>query len=107
TGAVGRGVVVAEDVQLRAAERRVDGARDQVDLRMMILAELSVRIRAGGVEVSKGRPAQSAGALEVRQRALHGELALAVRIDGLLWMGLGDGGLDRLAVGRARRGEHE
>jgi hypothetical protein len=42
------------------------------------------------------------GALEVRQRALDGQLGFAVAVDRILRMGFADRRLDRLAVGRAR-----
>jgi len=40
-GAVGRRVVVAEDRQVRSAVSGVDRPRNQVDLRIVILAELA------------------------------------------------------------------
>src|SRR4029079_10753441 len=79
TGTVRRVVVRAVDRKGRAAEGRVDRPRNDVDLGVVILAEVAVRIGARSVEVAQRRPFQSVGYLEVRQRTLDGELRLAVR----------------------------
>ncbi len=53
-GAVGRGVVGAEELRGRApAVRRLDGQRDEVGLRVVVLADRPVRRGAGGVEVAE------------------------------------------------------
>ncbi len=78
-----------------------------MDLRRVILADLAVGIGAGRVEVAQRDRMDAVRALEVRQRALDGELRLAVAVDRLLRMRFRDRRLDRLAVGRARRREHE
>ncbi len=87
--------------------RRRDRARNQVDLGVVILAELAVGIRAGRVEITQRHREQSVCALEVRQRTLDRELGLAVAVDRLLRMGFGNRRFDRLAVGRAGGREDE
>ena len=79
----------------RSAERdpvhcRLDRARDEVDLRRMVFAELAVGIGASRIEVAERRPPDPVGALEMRKRPLHGQLRLAV-------------GVDRLSAGAFRR----
>ena len=46
-GAVRRRIVVAEHLQTGAAGRRLDRARNQVNLRRVVLADLAVRVGAG------------------------------------------------------------
>src|SRR5688572_1361912 len=75
-GAVRGGIVLAEDVERGAAGRRLEGARDDVNLRRVILAEPPVRVRAGRVEVAQGDELHPVGALVVRQRLLDGQLRL-------------------------------
>ena len=66
--AVGRRVVVAEDLQRVTPHRRIHRPRDHVDLRGVVLAEPPVGIRTRGVEVAGARrpaghtPARSAAA---------------------------------------------
>jgi hypothetical protein len=104
---VRRGIVVAEHLQRVPAGRRVDGARNQMDLRGMILADVAVGIRAGGVEVAQRHGTNIVGPLEMRKRPLHCQLRVAVAVDGPLRMGFHDRRFDRLAVGGAGRREHE
>ena len=47
----------------------------------VVLAELTLGIGAGGVEISQPDGADAARALEVRQRVLDGQLRLAMRVD--------------------------
>ena len=51
--AVRRRVVVAEDLEGAPPQRRVDRARDHVDLRRVILAQLAVRVGARGIEIAQ------------------------------------------------------
>ena len=82
-GAVRRRIVGAEHLQRRpAAERGVDRQRDQVRLRLVILAEPAGGIGAGGIEVAQHAAAQPVDAPRPMQRALQHALALAVRDPG-------------------------
>src|SRR5262245_47792433 len=81
TGAVRRRVIVAEHLEFGAACRRRDGTRDEMDLWSMILADLSARIRARGVEVTEHNRAQAVRTLEMPKRALHGQLGLSIAVD--------------------------
>ena len=105
--AVRRRVVVAEHLQALAAGRGVDRARDDVNLRRVILAELAVGIGAGGVEIAKRDRADAVRALEVRKRALDRRAWTRRSVDRPLRMRLGDRRLRRLAVRRARRRKDE
>jgi len=100
--AIGGGVVRAEDVHVGPQpERRLDGERDQVRFGVVILADLTVRIGAGGVEIAQCGPLQPVSFLVPAQHPLHEELRFAIRIDGRLRMILGDGDTHRLAVSGA------
>ena len=83
-GAVGRRIVVAKHRERRPAAHRRYGAGNQVFLRVVVLANQTVGVGAGRVEIPQGRPLEAIRALEVRQRALNGQLGFAVRVDGLL-----------------------
>ena len=56
-------------------------ARNEVDLRVVVLAERAVRIGAGGVEIAQPDRADAVGPLEMRQRPLDRQLGLAVGVD--------------------------
>ena len=101
--AVRRRVVVAEDLQAAAAGGRLDGPWDEVDLRRMILADLTLGVGAGRVEIPQRDVADVVRAAEMRQRVFDRQLRLAVAVDRLLRMRLDNRRLDRLAVCRARR----
>src|SRR3989442_908613 len=105
--AVGRRVIVAEHLQSRPAARRVDGARNHVDFRRVVLPDLALRIGAGRVEIPQRNRVDAVRALEVRQRALHRQLGFPVAVDRRLRMRFRDRRLDRLAVCGAGRREHE
>ena len=62
-------------------------------LGLVVLADLSVRIGAGGIEVAQSRPAEAARDAEPVQRALHADLRLAVGVDRPQRQGLPDGDL--------------
>ena len=106
-GAVRRRIVVAEHLEPGAADRGLNGARNEMNLRRVILPDFAVRIGARRVEVAQRDRPQSVGALEMDERALDHELGFAVAVDRLLRVGLGDRRLDRLAVGRTRGREDE
>ncbi len=105
--AVRRRIVVAEHPQPVAPARCVDRPGNDVNLRRVVFAELTVRIRAGGVEISQRDGVNAVRLLVVRQRPLDGQLRFAIAVDRPLRMRLGDRRLDRLAVRRARRREHQ
>ena len=52
-GAIRRGIVLSEHLELGAPARRLDRARDQVDLRVVVLTHLPVRVCTGRVEVAQ------------------------------------------------------
>src|SRR5207237_4607707 len=106
-GAVGRRVILAEDLERRATARRLERARDHVDFRRMILAELAIRIGAGGIEVAEPDRADAVRPLEMRQRVFYGELRLATGVDRRRRMRLTNRRLYGLAVDGARRREAE
>ena len=91
----------------RPSASGLDRARDHVNLRSVILAELAVGIRTGGVEVAQPDRPDAVRPLEVRQRMLDRELGLSVRVHRRGRMGFADRRLHRLAVHGAGRGEHE
>src|SRR5205814_10299219 len=77
-GAVGGGVVGAEDVQVRPlADGGLDHQRDQVRLGPVVLANVAGGAGARGVEVAQGRVAPPVGAGEVGQGVLDRELGVA------------------------------
>ena len=67
-GAIRRVVVVAEDLQVGSmATHHVEHQRDQVGFRVVLFAEISVRISAGGVEVAEDHARQPIGGSEISQ----------------------------------------
>ena len=105
--AVRRRVVVAEHVKGAAPHGRIDRARNHVELRIVILAELPFRVGARGVEVPERDRAKAVRALVVWQRVLDGELGLAIGVDRALGQVLVDGRRFRKAENRAGRGKDE
>src|SRR5204862_7039842 len=106
-GTVGGRIVRAKGLERRTAAGRVEGARNDVNLRRMILAKLAVRIRAGGVEIAQSDRPDAVRALEVRQRVLDSQFRLAVRIDRSSRIGFADRRFERLSVNGAGRGKNE
>ena len=107
-GAVRRVVVGAKHRQFgAAAEHGVDGQRDQVGFRRVVLAQAALGVGAGGVEVAQAGGAHAVDAFGPAQRALHHPFAFAIGGAGV------DRGflVDRHAVWRAEQGgsggEHE
>ena len=81
-GAVGRGVVGAEDVdRLALAERDLQDERDEVRFGVVVFADRAVGGGAGGVEVAEGGVAEAVGVRVVGQRVLDDQLGEAVGID--------------------------
>ena len=106
-GAIRRRIVLPEHVERRPALRRLERPGNDMDLGGMIFAQLAVRVGPGRVEIPQTDRPDAIGPLEVRERVLNRQLRLAVGVDRVVGVGLADGCLDRLAVGRTRRGKHE
>ena len=106
-GAVGGRIVLPEYPERRPARGGIDGQRNQMKFRVVILADGAVGMRPGRVEVPQRHPPQPKRAFEVRQRPFDGELGLAIRIDRPLIERLDDGNGDGFAVHRACGREHE
>ena len=107
TGAVWRWIVVAEHQQSSAPRGRLDRARNEVNFRRVVFANLAVRVCSRGIEIAKRDRVQAERVVEMRQRTLDGQLRLAVAVDRNLRVRLADRRLDGFAVRGARRGEHE
>ena len=106
-GPVGGGVVSAVDFEYSTlAERGGDRNRDQMRLRIVVLAKLPFRVGAGSVEVTQGRPSQPMDVPIPMQQPFDHKLRLAIRIHRLLRMILGDWNGDALAIGGASGREH-
>src|SRR5882762_3216278 len=104
--AVGRGVIVAEDGDVRSAA--LDGLQDQGNEMGFVAAGFSAMGRgAGYVEIAEGDEVESGIFAIVGEDIFKGELGFAVRIDGGLGMVLGDGDGVGLAVNGAGGGEDE
>ena len=80
--AIGGGIVLAKQLERRPALRGVQGAGDEMDLRIVVLAELPVRIRARRIEVPKADRPDAVSTFEMRERLFHGQFCLTVRTDG-------------------------
>jgi 3-oxoacyl-[acyl-carrier-protein] synthase II len=107
-GAIGRFVIVAEDLErLAQALGGIDGERDQVRLGIVVFSDLAIFGCTGGVEVAESRKAEPVGVSERLQRVFNIELGLPVRVDRSLGRRFDDRHLGGFAVGRAGRGEHE
>ena len=106
-GSVGRRIVLAEHLQRRAAVGRPNRQRDEMDLGIVVFADLAARVRTGRVEIAQGDPPQSVRALEMRQRPLDRELGFAVRVGRMLFEGLDNRHRRRLAIDRAGRRKDE
>ena len=94
-------------VKRRSLRGGVEQHRDQVRLRVVVLADLAVRIGAGGVEVAQRHGAQAVGGGVVAQDLLDHPLRAAVGIDRRLWPVLGDRLAGARAVGGAGAGEDD
>src|SRR5438128_532485 len=79
--AVGGGVVIAEDFQSGPlALNRLEDERDQVSLRVMVLADFPALVGSRRIEVSETHKAQSISMAVGFQRILECELGGSVRI---------------------------
>src|SRR5262245_35757951 len=96
-------VVVTEHLEAVPPESGVDGPRNKVTFRSMILAEFTVRIGTRRIEVPQRDRLESVSAIVVRQGSLDGEFRLAVRVDWVSGMSFGDGSLDWITEDRGGR----
>ena len=81
TGAVRGRVVLSVDLHSGSGLCRRNRARNDMNLWIVIFAELAVGIRAGRVEIPQPDRPDAVCALEVRQCPLHRQLRLAVAVD--------------------------
>ncbi len=81
--------------------------RDQVGFRIVILADPPVGRAAAGVEIAEAGGAEPPGVVAILENTLHHELAVTVRIDGVLRVGFINGDPHRCAIGGAGGGEDE
>ena len=107
-GPVGRGVVVAEDGDVRArAGRGLQHQRDQVCLGVVLLARLARCVGARGVEIAQRHRRHSVGCTSIPQDHLAHQLGAAVGIDRLLPHVLDHRQPLGQAVGRAAAGKDD
>ena len=107
-GAVGGGVIVAEQGQRRAvAGDRLHRQRDEVRFGIVELANLAIGVGAGGVEVAKSYCAYPMRGTEIGDHLLGGPFRLAVGIDRKFWRILLNWNTVRRPVGRGGAGEDE
>ncbi len=100
TGAVGRGVVGSEDGDVRfLSERDFEHVWDEMGFDAVIFAEAFRG--ACGVEVAKGDAAEAVDFVVPTEDFFELQFGFAVRVDGRLWGGLGDGHGFRNAEGCA------
>src|SRR6267378_2278147 len=105
-GAVWRGVIAAEDGDVRGVA--LDGLQDQGNEVGFVAAGFSAMGRgAGYVEIAEGDEVESGIFAIVGEDIFKGELGFAVRIDGGLGMVLGDGDDVGLAINGAGGSEDE
>ncbi len=97
-GAVGRGVIGAEDFELRNdAESGVENFRDEMGLDAMGFAALGGS--AGGVEITESGVVEAGVGAIVGEDFFEAEFGFAVGIDGIFGVVFGDGDGVRFAVG--------
>ena len=109
-GAIGGGVIVAKDLQVRAAPtHRVEQQRDQVGFGGVIFPEPTGWVGSSSIEIAENYTRQAVGGSEVAEQLLHHPLAAAVWVDRLLRAAFADGDVlgVRNSVGGAGAGEHE
>ena len=82
TGAIIGRVIGAENFDLATTSQRdVENRRHQVGLGIMILADFSVGVGAGGIEISQGDEAKIVCDGEIAQHPLDDELGEAIGVD--------------------------
>jgi len=108
TGAVPGRVIGPEDPDLLPETHgRLNDQWDEMGLGLMKLANVPLRVSAGGIEVPQIDVLETVGPIIVLQDLLDEELGPAIGIDRILRMVFGDGDLLRMAVGGAGGGEDE
>src|SRR5690606_13676646 len=100
-------VVVAEDLDRRAACGRAQCVGDQVGFGFVRLANLTVGTRTGSIEVAQCDGAQTVRAAIRPDDAFGVEFALTVRIDRLGGVTFSDRNLDRIAIDGGGRRKNE
>ena len=106
--AVRRRIIITEDLDRGPATHgRKQGKWNEMRLRLMRLAELTVRIGASSVEVAKRHMRDAMSGLGLLEHALDDELRIAIWVHGTLRVALLQGQACRDAVGCAGRGKYE
>src|SRR5712671_3274273 len=81
-GAVGRGIIRAEDLDLRPlAKNGLQDERNEMRFRIVIFANLGIGAGAGGVEIAECSTGPAIGRRIIGQGALHGKFGPAVWIN--------------------------
>ena len=109
-GAIGGGIVAAIHLDRGPpAGQGLQHQGDQVGFRVVVLADVTGGVGAGGVEVAEDHAGLAVGGAEIGQQLLHHPLAAAVGVDRLLGGALADGDVlgNRDAVGGAGGAEHQ
>ena len=94
-------------IVLALAQRHLQHQRDEVGLRPVVLADVALRVRAGGVEVTQAAAGHVVQAVHPGEHALDHVFALAVGAAGLHRLVLADGQALRLLVEVGGGGEDE
>ena len=106
-GAIGGGVVVAEDLQVGAAARHhIKHERDQVGFRVVVFTQIAIGIGAGSIEIAENHTGQPVGSAKIAEQLLHHGLTAAVGIDRRLGVLFGDRNLLGHPIGGAGAGKH-
>ena len=105
-GAVGCGIVGAEDLQFRSgAGRRAESERDEVTLGLMQFADFSAFVRSGCIEVAQAGEAKPVGTIVSFQRMFEEKLGNAIGIHWLPGRVLGDRNAGWFPVNRTSGGK--
>ena len=82
-GAVGCGIIAAEDGELRApAKRRIDEKRQRMGLGRMAFADTRLWIGPGGVEITQRGVVQAMRGAAILQHIFHRQFAARIGADG-------------------------
>ncbi len=106
TGAIGRGIVRAEDFDLwNEAEGGVENFRNEMGLDAMVLAAFGRG--PGGVEIAESGVVEAGVGAIVGEDFFEAKFGFAVGIDGVFGVIFGDGNGMGLAVGSGGGGENK
>src|SRR5437879_13504819 len=83
------------------SESRVNGERNKMSFRRMVLSQLTIRVGTGSVEITQGCPAQAVRFSIPGEDAFYHPLGLTIRINRGLDVLLANGNACGNAVGRA------